>query len=70
MSIKLTNLIFMTLLGVVVGALFAPACGIDCYKLSAAIGGGIGLLIGCLLNRKAPPTTPRDNAPAKDPLVE
>lgn len=66
MSIKLTNLAFFTFLGIVVGGLLAATN----TNIEVAIGGGIGLLIGCLLNRKEPPTTSRDNAPAIDPLVE
>lgn len=66
MSIRLTNLAFFAFLGVVIGALLSATN----TNVEVAIGGGIGLLIGCLLNRKEPPTTPRDNAPATDPLVE
>lgn len=66
MSIRLTNLAFFTFLGVVVGRLLSATN----TNIEVAIGGGVGLLIGCLLNRKEPPTTPRDNSLATDPLVE
>ena len=70
MSKRLTNLAFFAFLGLVVGGLMAPSCGTECTLLAYAIGGGVGLLIGCLLNLKEPPTTPLDNSPAIDPLVE
>ncbi len=66
----MTNIVFMTFLGFIVGGFFAPSCGTDCAVAWAASGGGVGLLIGCLLNRKAPPLTPRDDTPPTDPLVE
>jgi hypothetical protein len=69
MSIRLTNLAFFTILGVVVGALLAPACGRDCYLTYSASGGVIGLLLGCLLNVKVPPAIPPHDAPKDDPLT-
>jgi hypothetical protein len=66
MSIRLTNLAFFTFLGVVVGGLLSATN----TNVEVAIGGGIGLLIGCLLNRKALPTIRCDDTPATDPLVE
>jgi hypothetical protein len=70
MSRRLTNLVFFTFLGVVVGGLIAPSCGTACTLLGYAIGGGIGLLISCLINCKTPPTVPHKNGPEIDPFVE
>jgi len=66
MAIRLTNLAFFTFLGVVVGGLLAATN----TNIEVAIGGVVGLMIGCLLNRKEPTTTPRDDACPTDPLVE